>query len=206
MLLLAGGALTKAYPALLIPLWLRRSGWPQRKQGWLNALAALLLVTVCVLPFWRAWPEFLSSMRYYQTSWMNNNSSLAALLDWFSGSHEVTVGVGAGIVTGLALWAAARRLDSMRAAYLLIGAALLLSPNAFPWYFSWIVPFLCFFPSRAWLLLTVLHFLSYHVLIGYQAFGVWRFEPFYLFLSYGPFFLLLLGGDFLPGYTGQKQE
>jgi hypothetical protein len=49
-----------------------------------------------------------------------------------------------------------------------------------------------FFPNPAWLLLTVLQFLSYHVLINYQASAVWHFQTEYLWLTYGPFYVLLL--------------
>ena len=37
----------------------------------------------------------------------------------------------------------------------------------------WIVPFLCFYPNYAWILLTGLIMLSYHVLIRYMADGIW---------------------------------
>ena len=114
------------------------------------------------------------------------------MLAWFSGSSELPAGLGVGVVGGLALWAAARRLDTMRAAYLLFGATLLLGPNGYSWYFTWMVPLLCFFPNPAWLLLTVLQFLSYNVLIGYQATGVWHFDPAMQWLTYGPFYALLL--------------
>jgi hypothetical protein len=80
----------------------------------------------------------------------------------------------------------------LRAAYLLFGAVPLLSQNSFSWYFLWVAPLLVFFPNPAWLLLTVLQFLSYHVLIGYAALGVWKFDPFYLWLEYAPFYTFLV--------------
>src|SRR5437879_5295761 len=58
--------------------------------------------------------------------------------------------------------------------------------------FRWVVPLLCFFPNPAWLLLTVLQFLSYNVLIGYQTTGSWHFDPLLQWLTYGPFYLWLL--------------
>ncbi len=191
-LLLAAAALFKLFPVVLFPLWLRRAGWPRSLWSWINAFAAIALAAVCAWPFRSAWSRILDNLTYYESRWQNNNASLNALLFWFSGSSEVAVGIGAGIVAGLSIWAAARRLDSVRAAYLLFGAVLLLSPNAFPWYFTWLVPFLVFFPNPAWLLLTVLQLLSYHVLIDYQASGAWHFQPFYLWLTYGPFYALLL--------------
>jgi hypothetical protein len=66
------------------------------------------------------------------------------------------------------------------------------TPNAYSWYFTWLVPLLCLFPNPAWLLLTVLQFLSYHVLIDYQVFGTFRFQPGYVFLTYAPFYAWLL--------------
>jgi hypothetical protein len=38
--------------------------------------------------------------------------------------------------------------------YFILGVLLLASPVTNPWYVSWIVPFLCFFPNPAWLFLT----------------------------------------------------
>jgi hypothetical protein len=55
------------------------------------------------------------------------------------------------------------------------------------------VPILCFFPSPAWLLLTILQFLSYKVLIEYQINGIWHFDPFFQWLTYAPFYALLVG-------------
>jgi alpha-1,6-mannosyltransferase len=191
-LALAAGTLVKVFPIVLFPLWLCRAGRPRSLWAWLNALAAVALAAVCAWPFRSAWPQLLDSLSYYQSRWQHNNASLFALLAWFTGSSQVAGGIGAGVVAGLSIWAAARRMDSVRAAYILFGAIVLLSPNAFSWYFTWLLPFIAFFPNPAWLLLTVLQFLSYHVLIDYQANGTWHFQPFYLWLTYGPFYALLL--------------
>ena len=84
-----------------------------------------------------------------------------------------------------------KRTETARAAYLLIATILVFSPNGYSWYFTWIVPFLCFFPNPAWLLLTILQFLSYNVLIGYGILGVFHFDPFFQCLVYLPFYALL---------------
>jgi hypothetical protein len=64
----------------------------------------------------------------------------------------------------------------------------------FPWYLSWILPLLAVFPNAAWLLLSVLVFLSYNVLIGYGTLGVWCDDTTFLLLEYVPFYLMLIGG------------
>lgn len=203
-LLLTAGALAKAFPVVLLPLWLRRAGWR-------GALAAAALTGACAWPFRSAWwgaapcKHLLEMLAYYESRWQNYNASLYAVLAWFSGSRELAAGVGLGVVAGLAIWVAfadplrGRPLtggDAARAAYLLVGAILMLAPNGYSWYFTWIVPLVSFFPLRgsitAWLLLTVLQFLSYNVLIDFEATGRWHFGVFYQWLTYAPFYALLL--------------
>jgi hypothetical protein len=132
-------------------------------------------------------------MKQFEELWQDNNSSLYTLLKMFSdGSHEFAAGIGVGVAVGLALWTAARKFDPPRAALWIFGAVLLFSPNAYSWYFTWIIPFLCFYPNPAWLMLTILQFLSYNVLIQYQDFGIFNFDPRYLALTYAPFYAMLL--------------
>jgi hypothetical protein len=191
-LLLTAATLFKSFPIMLFPLWLRRAGWPRTLRGWMNGFAALALAAACAWPFRSALSNIPATLSYYASRWQDNNASVYSLLLWFSGSRELARGLGVGMVAGLAVWAAARRMEPTRAAYLIIGAILLLSPNAYSWYFTWIIPFLCFFPNPAWLLLTILQFLSYEVLINYQAFGTWHPRPAMVWLTYGPFYALLL--------------
>jgi len=48
-----------------------------------------------------------------------------------------------------------------------------------------------FYPSPAWLLLTILEFLSYKIFINYRALGTWRFDPLFQWMCYAPFYALL---------------
>jgi hypothetical protein len=192
-LLLAAAALVKVFPVALAPLWLRLTGWPRSRQAWRGLAGAAALALACVWPYRSALGQLRETMAYYESRWQHNNASLYALTDWFGGSTDLAVGLGVGVVGGLAVWVAARRVEVIRGAILLIGALLLLSPNAFSWYFTWLVPLLALVPLRQalpWLLLTVTQFLSYQVLLDYQAGGVWRFAPHYLWLTYLPTLLL----------------
>jgi len=215
-LTLTAGALCKAFPAVLLPLALVRATWPasatspvamagkpaeagsQAKAGGLRFLHGLFaaggsvaLATLCVWPYRHGWREFLGMLHAYQLIFRNYHSSVYPALLWFSGSHEIAAGVGEGVVLGLALWLALRRVDPTRAAFLLIGTVLLFAPNGYPWYFTWIVPLLCFYPSPAWLMLTILEFLSYKIFIDYRVLGVWHFDPLFQWLCYAPFYALL---------------
>lgn len=195
-LLLAAAALVKYFSAVLAPVWLVRAGWPRRGRAWLAAAGAGGLAVACWWPFRGAETALAENLAYFSSRWAGNNASLYSLLAWFSGSRELASGAGLGVAAGLALWAAARRLGPARAALLLFGAVLLFSPVAFPWYFTWVVPFVALLgPGRwamPWLLLTVTQFLSYHVLIDYGASGAWRFQTGMLWLTYSPFYLWLL--------------
>ncbi len=62
---------------------------------------------------------------------------------------------------GLAVWLGLKKVPPLRGSYGLLCMIILLSPTVHPWYLLWMVPFLTFFPSRAWLLLTGLVSLSY---------------------------------------------
>jgi alpha-1,6-mannosyltransferase len=190
-LTLTAGALSKAFPIVLFPLALFRAGWPGRLRGWIAATACVALTALCTWPYWTAWRSFLHMLEYYRRIWRNYNSSIYPVLLWISGSHQVAAVLGEGVVLVLALWLAVRRADPARAAFLLIGTVLLFAPNGYSWYFTWIVPLLCFYPSAAWLLLTVLQFLSYKIFINYRALGDWRFDPFFQWLTYAPFYVLL---------------
>jgi alpha-1,6-mannosyltransferase len=190
-LALTAGALAKAFPATLLPLALVRAEWPRKVRGWIAAAGCLALTAACVWPYRHGWREFLVMLGRYQQIFRNYHSSIYPVLVWFTGSHEIAAGIGEGVVAGLALWLAVRRAEPTRAAFLLIGATLLFAPNGYSWYFTWIVPLLCFFPSPAWLLLTILQFLSYKIFINYRALGVWHFDPLFQWLCYSPFYALL---------------
>lgn len=190
-ILLAAAALLKVFPAVLFPAWLGRAGWPRSRVSWVAGFASAALAGVCFWPYRVAWERIPSTMAYFGAHFKNNNASLFSVLKAFSGSAEWASGIGVGIVVALALWAAARRLEPERAAYLIFGAILMLSPNAYSWYFTWIIPFLCFFPNPAWLLLTILQFLSYHTLVRYGILGDWRWSPLMISLTYVPFYAWL---------------
>ena len=197
---LAGMA--KVFPVLLLPVWIRRAGWPGKK-GWLSAGLAALTGLIVVAPYWSALGLFRANMTYYEATWRNYHASLYTVMDWATGGHtRIPALVGAGVSWGLAFWLAWKRAEPARAAYLLIGTVLALSPNGYSWYFTWIVPLLCYFPNPAWLMLTVLQFLSYNVLIGYGILGVFKFDPLMQWLVYAPFYLLLM----LNWFHASKRE
>jgi hypothetical protein len=185
--------MAKVFPAVLLPVWIRRAGWPQKKSGWLAGIFAALVCVLVLAPYWRGLPMFRANFIYYEATFKNYHASLYTVIDSITGGHtRIPALTGVAASWGLALWLSWKRSETARAAYLLIGTTLAFSPNGYSWYFTWIVPLLCFFPNPAWLLLTILQFLSYNVLIGYGILGVFHFDPFFQWLVYLPFYVLLI--------------
>jgi len=185
--------MAKVFPAVLLPVWIRRAGWPRKKSGWWAAVFAALAAFLVLAPYWSGLHRFRANFTYYEATWRNYHASLYTILDWLTGgASKIPALVGVFASWGLALWLSWKRSATARAAYLLIATILAFGPNGYSWYFTWIVPLLCFFPNPAWLLLTVLQFLSYNVLIGYGILGVFHFDPFFQWLVYAPFYVLLI--------------
>jgi len=192
---IALGAMAKVFPAILLPVWIRRAGWPEKKTGWWAAALAGFAMLAVLAPYWHALGMFRANMTYYEATWKNYHASLYTVIEWLTGGKtKIPALVGICASWGLAFWLAWKKAEPARAAYLLIGTVLAFGPNGYSWYFTWIVPLLCFFPNPAWLMLTVLMFLSYNVLIGYGILGAFKFDPLMQWLVYAPFYALLVGG------------
>ena len=72
--------------------------------------------------------------------------------------------------------------------FLTLGVLFLLSPVGNPWYFLWLVPFLCIFPFGSWLLLSGLlglYYLSFYF-IYHESAETFRWV---IWLEYLPFYL-----------------
>jgi hypothetical protein len=86
-------------------------------------------------------------------------------------------------------------------AFVAIGTFLILTPTLHPWYLTWIIPFLCFNKSRAWLILTgtvVCYYFMNHELfskmIWHNNEWVWKEVHWLKLPEYLPFYGLLIYG------------
>ena len=87
----------------------------------------------------------------------------------------------------------------LRYSFFTVGAFLMLAPTVHPWYLTWIVPFLCFYNSKAWLVLTgtiVFYYLMnnalFSSLIEYNNEWVWKEVHWLKLPEYIPFYSLLI--------------
>jgi hypothetical protein len=180
---LALAFLSKFFPAMLLPVFLKRTRL---------AYAGLfvLIVIAFYAPFASAGLQLFSGLKNYARDW-ENNASLFRVLHFFVRSR-----IGAELIAGLILLAAIGYLAKIQAAPLrsslvLTGGVLLLSPTAYPWYFTWSIPFLCFYPSAAWLLMSVTSILAYTPAIVFGAGEPLKKSLLMLSLEYGPVFVWL---------------
>ena len=84
-----------------------------------------------------------------------------------------------------------RPVEFVRGFFWIMALVFLLSPVQNPWYLCWVVPFLCIFPHRAWIVLTGL--VGFYYLDFYfdyqelQVLSLWipwvEYLPFYFLLA-----------------------
>lgn len=176
--------LSKYFAVLFLP-----AVWPRLRRGaWLVLPLTLILFFA---PFYNGLENHLHSLMNVGSRWRFNDS-LFSVFYGLTGSLAASKAVAAGLFILLAIALHRARPEPLRHAMLLIGAALLLTTTLQPWYLLWMTPFLCFYPNRAWILLTGLVMLSYHVLIRYAAEGIWAESLWVKAAIYTPFYGLLI--------------
>jgi len=180
---LAFSFLAKLFPVVVLPAFLKRTRWA-------NAAIFIGVVVAGYFPFLPAGLQLFRGLRDYAAGWEGNDSFFRLIR--YAGNSKAQAGLVAGVlVLGLAAYALKRRLDPLRASLLLTAGLLLLSPNAFPWYFTWSIPFLCFYSSVPWLLMSVSSVLGYAPVVAYAEGQPYRDSPLILALEYLPVYLWL---------------
>ena len=217
---LALGFLGKLYPAILFPLYLKFFFKNSLKKGvtpWLMPFVSSgLFVSIIILgyiPFMGIGLEMFKGLKAYSLYWQSNDSIFACLVFLFQkllGSLDsITVWSNSlpvflskltvvCFLIGALVWLLLKN-DTLteepqkllKYFFILMGLVFLLSPIQNPWYLCWVVPFLCFFPNRSWILLTGLVGLYYiDFYFDYQEIQSWsKWTPWF---EYMPFYLLLI--------------
>ena len=180
---LALSALSKLFPVLLLPAFLSRSRW-----AYAGIFGSVILLGY--LPFLGAGGRLFSGLSNFTAKWEGNDSLFRLLLS--AGNSVRQAQLVAGILLLLLIvYVLKARVDIFRAGLTILAGLLFLSSSAFPWYFTWIVPFLCFYPSPGLLLLTVTCVLGYSPVIAYVVGGAFSNSPLMQILEYLPVFALL---------------
>jgi hypothetical protein len=162
-----------------------------------------LFVGLCVvgyLPFAEAGARVTGSLDVYRRHW-HFNSLVFETARRFADPAWTRWALVA-VLIGVALRQGYLKRDLLRYTYVVVGCALVLSPTVYPWYACWMVPFLCFYASRAWLYLSGAIVLSYTVWPRFIESGEWRVSWAVLLVEYVPFFALLL----YDGYRAARER
>ena len=158
----AAGA--KVWPVLLSPaIWRQSLGRPARLAA---AGAAFILASALICwPVIAARLDGSSGFVAFGTEWQRISASFSAILWLVSQVPQTLVdtelaarAVAASLVAGITLYsnrtAARNGLELAHRFMIATAALLLLSPVQLPWYYLWLLPFLCIHPSPALLLIS----------------------------------------------------
>ncbi len=168
-LMLALAALSKIFTLGLLPIL----GRELKRREWMVLGGILLLF---YLPFIltdntgirRVWEGLI----IYNRNWFYNSSIFALIYASFKQFFPLLAQslLTAKVLVGLIylgvlflLWKDLGRSDReiLHKCFMAVASLFLLSPVGDPWYYCWVIPFLCVFPYRSWIILSALLILSY---------------------------------------------
>jgi len=176
---------SKFFPVLLLATFLKR----------LRLASAGVFVFVAAafyVPFLGAGIHVVDGARNYARDWLNN-ATLFHVLFFLTGSSKVGAELLAALLLlGASLYLAKKGTPPLWSSLILTGGVLLVSPTAYPWYFTWAIAFLCFYPNAAWLLMSVTCVLGYTPAISEGAGEPLKNSLLMLSLEYGPVYLWLV--------------
>jgi len=152
-------------------------------------LVAPLLTLAFVWPYRGAGARAFEGLTQYGLRWRGNDS-LFHVLYALTGSLDRAKAIVAVTLVAFTLGLAAKKVPPLRAAYLVVAAILLLTATVHPWYLLWLLPFLCFYPSPAWLYLALGVALSYHASYLSTPGEPWEELLWVKLLEYVPFYAL----------------
>ena len=197
VLTLAAGI--KLWPLLLLPFALRNLLDNPRQliaaSGVIVAVAGVSIAPMLIL-----WPGDHSGLAAFSQQWERNSAlfpQLVNLLSMVSASPGLHARLLVAVAVTLLVFYLLRDPVSeppllIRHITITIAALFFLSPVQLPWYCLWLLPFLCFYPHPALLLLTTLmpiYFLRFHFDFRGQA---EIFDQWIVWIQYLPPLLLII--------------
>jgi alpha-1,6-mannosyltransferase len=183
--------LAKLFPIVLFPALYKRRGWKMPV-----ALAATIVIGY--LPYLGVGPlgvlGFIPGYAQERGIVSGHQFFILGLVDRLFGvklPNAIFLSFAGAVLLGLALWSVFKRADDdggyLKRSLVLGTAFMVLFAPHFPWYFAWLIPFLCFVPSIPVFYLTVASFALYLTWLYSTETQVFRIKA----LIFVPFFLLM---------------
>lgn len=212
--ILSGAALAiaagvKVWPLVLAPILI----WQGRWRVWMTAGVVVVLVTALIaVPMILGRLDNQSGLVAYAGRWERNHALFGALREVLAYSlfkadmlHidpnrlvRILIGLMLGVTAIILGWRIKERAHIPAAALTVAALLLLFSPTAYPWYYVWVLPFLCIVPVRGLLLLGAL-LPFYYLRFDMEDWGnAHLFDQYIVWLEFGPV-LLLLAYDWIKG-------
>jgi len=193
--------LSKYFPIILIPLFLKKRKW--------KLLFISLIVTVLPILFFILWNDigfvqYFKGFTTYSKNWAINGGvfefiySLLMLITQKYAYYASKIIVALLFMTILGYLSFQRKnnsdIDLLKKIFFIVLWLFLLSPVGDPWYFCWVIPFLCFFPCISVIFLSWLLIFSY--LFFTQSLGTYTIYNFtfekIILIQYVPFYIFFL--------------
>ncbi len=224
---LAFSVLGKLYSIILLPLYIKQIWISNRGTFSLKPIGISLILFFGVIgffytPFLDIGPKAFEGLRTFSTYWESNDSLFSIMVWYFRSMVEIEsrgpVGLSYDlpsllskitvvlILGGILFYFLFRKrkeplspIQPIKEQFIIMALVFLLSPVQNPWYLCWVLPFLCIFPYRSWILLTGLvglYYLDFY--FDYQE--IQHYTKWTPWLEYLPFYLLL-GWEFLKKRT-----
>ncbi len=230
-LFLAFSFLGKLYPVILLPLYFKACYEKSLREGqkaWLisvgNSALFFGVIVLGYLPFMGIGLKMFEGLKAFTLYWQSNDSIFAILVFIFKSVFgaekiilsnplpiflsKVTVAVIlSGVLLVLLIKGASllqKPVNFVRGFFWIMALVFLLSPVENPWYLCWVVPFLCVFPQRSWIILTGLvglYYLDFY--FDYQELRT--FSPWIPWAEYFPFYALFIM-EFISNRKQEKSE
>jgi alpha-1,6-mannosyltransferase len=187
-LALAGATLTKMFPIALLPALHKRGNWKM-------PIAFVITLVVAYLPYLRVGPlgvlGFLPGYADERGLLSGEHFFLLSAVRRIFAFNVPTfsyVIFGFVVLAALAVWMLLKSSedDFIKNALIMASAFMVLLTPHFPWYFAWLVPFLCFIPSLPVMYLTLGSFLLYLTWIYFTDDQVFKIKA----VMFMPFFCL----------------
>ncbi len=191
--------LSKFLAFILLPFFVVKA-----RKKWALFLFPLMAV-IGYLPYADAGKRLLYGLGVYTLKWRFNDS-LFSLIYHYAGSLDLSKRIAAGVFIVYMAYLVLRQVDPIKAGFHLVGLTLVLTTTLHPWYLIWMVPFLCFYHSGAWILLSGSILLSYQVHTNYANRGVWDTSDWVVWAEYVPFYSLLVSSIINSIYTRYKYK
>lgn len=203
------GVLSKFFPLIYVPFFLIK------KQYRAFFLCTTIIITA-YLPF-LIWGKtdlkhIFAGLGSYTQKWSANGfifEFLYSLLSFFYiDPYILSKMMCGGIFASVWIFIIFKKQDVVKRMFLSVSALFLLSPVGDPWYFCWVVPFLCIYRKYSMIFLTFLLILSYFIFsrdFGMFSVGWFKIKNL-LLIQYVPFYILLLYENRAAFLTGDSLE